>query len=135
MSRLRQTIGAWVSALTPSKLAMLFRLAAIGLIALALLYESIRQPRFGQLAMDVAFFGGCVWVLLGIAAFISPLAPAEPNEIQSRGPDIPFILASLPGRCPALLAAGVLVTCRLTPRCSGQHPGIRPGVAAELIRR
>jgi hypothetical protein len=24
---------------------------------------------------------------------------------------------------------------RLTPRCSGQHPGIRPGVAAELIRR
>jgi hypothetical protein len=26
-------------------------------------------------------------------------------------------------------------TCRLTPRCSGQHPGIRPGVAAELIRR
>jgi hypothetical protein len=25
--------------------------------------------------------------------------------------------------------------CRLTPRCSGQHRGIRPCVAAELIRR
>ena len=24
---------------------------------------------------------------------------------------------------------------RLTPRCSGQHPGVRPGVAAELILR
>jgi hypothetical protein len=28
-----------------------------------------------------------------------------------------------------------LATRRLTPRCSGQHPGIRPGVAAELIYR
>ena len=25
--------------------------------------------------------------------------------------------------------------CRLTPRCSGPHPGFRPGAAAELIRR
>ena len=24
---------------------------------------------------------------------------------------------------------------RLTPRCSGQYPGLRPGIAAELIRR
>jgi hypothetical protein len=32
-------------------------------------------------------------------------------------------------------AIGALAIGRLTPRCSGQHPGIRQGVAAELIRR
>ena len=29
----------------------------------------------------------------------------------------------------------VVARCRLTPRCSGQYPGVRPGIAAELIRR
>lgn len=24
---------------------------------------------------------------------------------------------------------------RLTPRCTGQYPGVRPGIAAELILR
>ena len=33
------------------------------------------------------------------------------------------------------LAAGAHATCRLTPRCSGRYPGIRPGSAAELIHR
>ena len=28
-----------------------------------------------------------------------------------------------------------LETGRLTPRCGGQYPGVRPGIAAELIRR
>ena len=28
-----------------------------------------------------------------------------------------------------------LTTCRLTPRCSGRYPGVRPGSAAELITR
>jgi len=31
--------------------------------------------------------------------------------------------------------AGAPATRRLTPRCSGQHPGVRPGVAAELKHR
>jgi RimJ/RimL family protein N-acetyltransferase len=30
---------------------------------------------------------------------------------------------------------GGWVAPRLTPRCSGQYPGVRPGIAAELIRR
>jgi hypothetical protein len=28
-----------------------------------------------------------------------------------------------------------IVIYRLTPRCSGQYPGVRPGIGAELIRR
>ena len=32
-------------------------------------------------------------------------------------------------------SAGATAIRRLTPRCSGHHPGVRPGGAAELIRR
>ena len=36
---------------------------------------------------------------------------------------------------PTIDASSPPETGRLTPRCSGQHPGVRPVVAAELIRR
>jgi len=40
------------------------------------------------------------------------------------------------GGWPSLQGAGATnVTLRITPRCSGQHPGVRPGAAAELRRR
>ena len=45
-------------------------------------------------------------------------------------------LQALPTCCDqGFDGASAVATRRLTPRCSGQHPGIRPGVAAELIRR
>jgi hypothetical protein len=66
--------------------------------------------------------------------------PGVPWASADRPPTVPLIeLGGRSAPSPSLnsfgVALGRLKTCRLTPRCSGQHPGIRPGIAAELIRR
>jgi hypothetical protein len=71
--------------------------------------------------------------------------PEEPHwffaEVKAPGDHLqPSQVAWLRANWTALEGHFALIqlcpdTSPLTPRCSGQHPGVRPGTAAELIRR
>ena len=76
---------------------------------------------------------------LSLSCELSGLHYSSAVHPRNRHSNRPFPLRSPSNACCAQPtgphAIGTTRARRLTPRSSGQHPGVRPGVAAELIRR